>query len=160
MEERLELVSSFSPTGDQPRAIQDLVDDPSVKNYAFDTMVKGAIPVLVGVHVTMEYVQGITPPEEADVQQAVADAINAKSIGAEYLSTAEVVVTANEAFPDGEVKMPVNLFGRIFMPNGTQSYATDQNYLMVQASAGISYRNCCFFCYPDNVDVSLVEVSG
>ena len=44
-------------------AIQDLVDDPSVKNYAFDTMVKGAIPVLVGVHVTMEYVQGITPPE-------------------------------------------------------------------------------------------------
>jgi hypothetical protein len=138
--------------------VQDLLSDPSVRNYSFDILAKGVIPVITSVHVDIEYPAGIQPPTVGDVQQVVANQINSLGIGVEGLLTSEIIASVKNLFPEGEVQMPVRLFGRIFLPDGTQAYSESENHLKVDTGEGYSADNSAFFCFPSAVDVTLTEV--
>jgi hypothetical protein len=142
-------------------ALQDFVDGEDVRSYAYDQVIKGAIPVLIGANLEVEYRQGIEAPDVSVIQTAICNVINAKRMGTEVFYASEVVYAVKLVFPDGEVKMPINLFGRVFLPDGTQAYATDNNHIRVGTDVtGLSERNSSFFCLPSNIEVTLTEVLG
>jgi hypothetical protein len=138
--------------------LQEYMQGADIRSYAFDTLLKGTIPVLVGVAVTVEYVQGVTPPDVSALQQAVSDEINLQRMRVASLETSKVVYALRDAFPAGDVRMPITLTGKVFLPDGTTAYASDQNRLQVPEGLGISDNNTDFFCYPENVEITLVEV--
>lgn len=138
--------------------LQEYMQGADIRSYAFDTLVKGTIPVLVSVAATVEYAQGVTPPTIATLQQAVSDEINLQRMRVASLESSKVVYAIRDEFSAGEVRMPVTLSGRIFLPDGTTAYATDPNRLEVPEDVGVSDRNTDFFCYPNNVEITLVEV--
>lgn len=138
--------------------LQEYMQGADIRSYAFDTLVKGTIPVLVSVAVTVEYVQGISPPTITALQQAVSDEINLQRMRVGSLESSKVVYALREAFGAGDVRMPITLSGKVFLPDGTTAFATDQNRLVVPEETGIGAENTDFFCYPENVEVTLVEV--
>lgn len=139
-------------------ALQDYLNDPGIRSHAFDHVLKGGIPIVTEVDVEIEYARGISPPSVVDLQQSVADTINLSLIGVEALYTSDVAVACRVIFPEGVVRMPINLRGRIFMPDGTVVHTSSQNHLKAPTATGISYRNCLFSCFPDQVNVGLTEV--
>jgi hypothetical protein len=138
--------------------LQEYMQGADIRSYAFDTLVKGTIPVLVSVAATIEYVQGITPPDVSTLQQAVSDEINLQRMRVASLESSKVVYALRDAFAGGEVRMPVTLQGKVFLPDGSTAFATDPNRLTVPTGLGISPDNSDFYCYPDNVEITLVEV--
>jgi DNA-directed RNA polymerase subunit L len=138
--------------------LQEYMQGADIRSYAFDTLVKGTIPVLTSVAVTVEYVQGITPPDLSTLQQAVSDEINLQRMRVSSLESSKVVYALRGAFPAGDVRMPVVLSGKIFLPDGSTAFATDPNRLVVPEMEGVGYENTDFFCFPENVEVTLVEV--
>lgn len=137
---------------------QEYLEDVDRRSYSFDTLVKATIPVIVDVNLDIEYARGIDPPSVEELQTSIADTINLKNMGDEALYSSDVVYAVKLLFPDGEVRMPVNMFARVFLPDGTQAYSTNQNYVKVMTEEGISPENSTFFCYSGNVDINLVEV--
>jgi hypothetical protein len=151
-----EVTVMFMPSLD---TLQDYLNGVNVRSYAFDHVVKGAIPVIVEAHIDIEYAAGITPPEVSDLQQNIADIINLKSVGTSSLDSSEFVYGSKLLFPEGVVKMPINLFARIFMPDGTQKYAFSNNSIEVLTDVGISPANSAFFCFPSGLAITLTELS-
>lgn len=139
-------------------ALQAMVQDDSVRSYSFDMLIKAAIPILVAVSVDLEYPRGFAPPTATQMQRAISDVINLKAIGTTELAASDVIYAIKLLFPEALVKMPINMFGRVFLPDGTQAYGTDHNKLTAPVDTGISYENCAFFCFPANVEVSFTEV--
>jgi len=139
-------------------SLQDYLNDPAIRSHAFDHVVKSAIPIVTEVDVEIEYPRGVTAPAPSVLKQTISDVINLKLIGVEALYTSDVVYACRYAFPDGIVKMPINLRGRVFMPDGTVRYTSSQNHLKAPTDTGISYRNCVFACFPDQINLVLREV--
>ena len=138
--------------------LQDLMNDDNVRNYAFDTLVKGAIPVSISVDYGIKYVQGVIAPEVEEVQQQVADIINGKLIGQELLQSSDVVYASKIIFPAGEVQMPINMNAKVWLPDGTEAITFTQSYVKVMEAAGISFENAMFFTTPTQVNVTLTEI--
>ena len=138
--------------------LQDLMNDVDVRSYSFDTMIKAVIPIITSIHVTLEYVSGITPPSVEVLREEIASIINIKPMGTEALYSSDVVYACKLAFPSANVRMPVNLFGKVYLPDGSTAYSTDQNHLRVAPDEGISSENTKFFCFPSLIDVSLNEL--
>lgn len=138
--------------------LQQFVEQPEVRGYGFDLLVKGAVPVTVSLDVTIRYWRGLDAPEAAEFQVAIANMINGKLIGDEYLQSSDVVYACKRLFPQGEVAMPVQLFGRTWVPAGGSIYAHNDAYLKVPELDGLTYQNAFFACFPSNVNVSLIEI--
>jgi len=139
--------------------LQDHLNGVDVRSYAFDHIVKGAVPVIVQAHLEIEHPAGITPPSIEEIQQSIADIVNLKIIGTEALLSSDIVYGAKLVFPDGVVQMPINLFGRTFLPDGTQKYAFENNSLKVLEIEGLSPDNSVFACFPSGIAVKLTELS-
>lgn len=139
-------------------SLQDYLNDPGIRSHAFDHVLKSAIPIVTEVDVQIEYARGVTPPTIPVLQQGISNVINRKLIGLEALYTSDIVYACRYTFPAGVVRMPINLRGRVFMPNGSVQYTSSQNHLKAPTATGISYKNCVFACFPDQVNVELVEV--
>jgi hypothetical protein len=139
-------------------ALQDYVEDPNVRNYAFDTLIKGAIPIDIQVAFEVQYRQGIVPPDVATVQAQVADIINGKLIGHPALQSSDIVYASKIVFPEGEVIMPINMWAKTYRPDGTTVYTHSQEHIEVPSVPGQSSANSMFVCIPSDVNVILTEV--
>ena len=136
---------------------QDFLNGEGVRSLAFDHVVKAAIPVVVEADIDIGYASGAVTPSIGDFQQAVSDAVNGKSIGLEALYTSDLAYACSALFPEGTVKMPINLRATIYLPDGSTAYTSSQNYIKPPTSTGISYENCQFFCFPSDVAITLSE---
>lgn len=141
-------------------ALQELVENPNVRSYGFDMLIKGAVPVVIAPSIDISYPKGMTVPDEEDFQNAVADTINSKPIGEEYLQSSEIVYACKQLFSAGEVAMPIHMFARTWLPEGGTIYTTSQTYVKVADLEGLSYQNAFFTCFPSSVDVTLTEVDA
>lgn len=139
-------------------ALQDYVEDPNVRNYAFDTLIKGAIPVDVQVAFEVQYRQGVTAPDAAIIQAQVADIINGKLIGHKALQSSDIVYASKIIFPEGEVIMPINMWAKTYRPDGTTVYTHSQDHVEVAPVPGQTVDNSMFVCIPSDVNVILTEV--
>lgn len=140
-------------------SLQSYMQSKDIRNYAFDTLVKAPVPIVVGFDVELRYLTGLVPPSVADVQQAVADAVNVRAIGLEALHLSEVVFACRRLFPESRVQMPVHGHGRIWLPDGTTQDTSSQSKIQPPAGiVGVSADNVAYFCFPSNVNVRLVEV--
>jgi hypothetical protein len=139
--------------------LQDYLNGVNVRSYAFDQVAKAAVPVIVEAHMDIEYAAGITPPDLTTLQTTIADIINLKEIGTESLLSSEFIYGSKLAFPEGVVRMPLNLFARIYMPDGTQKYAFHNDIITVMEAEGIAPDNAAFFCFPNNLTINLTELS-
>jgi hypothetical protein len=141
------------------RDLQTYMQSCDVRSYSFDTLVKAVIPVVISTDVTIDYPQGISAPTEEEISQSISDIVNLKAIGTEALYTSDIVYAVRLVFPEATVRMPINLFARIFLPDGTQAYTTDQHHIKVAPiQEGITYENCAFSCFPTNVNITLNEI--
>lgn len=140
------------------QSLQDLVEEPDVRSYGFDMLIKGSVPVVVDVDVTINYWKGLDVPEESEFQLAIANTINGKLTGEEFLQASEIVYACKRLFPQGEIAMPVNMFARTWLPEGGSVYSSSQSYVKVPDIEGLSYRNSVFACFPNSINVSLIEV--
>jgi len=138
--------------------LQEYVNDPDIRSYAFDTLIKATVPVITGVSVTIEYSQGVTPPSLDVLQQAVSNELNLQRMRTSSLESSKVVYALKDAFPLGYTRMPVILTGKIYLPDGTTAFASDNNRLTVPEEPGIGPNNTDFFCFPSDVSISLVEI--
>ena len=138
--------------------LQDLMDGSDIRSYAFDTLIKAAIPVLIDVGVEIEYTQGTVIPTIGEIQQSIANMINRRGMGTPALHTSDVVYAIKLLFPEGNIRMPVTLYGKVWLPNGNVAYTTDNNTIEVMDDLGISQDNTSFFCFPSGVSVTLTEV--
>jgi hypothetical protein len=139
-------------------ALQDYVEDPNVRNYAFDTLIKGAVPVDIQIAFEVQYRQGVTPPDAAVIQAQVADIINGKLIGHKALQSSDIVYASKIIFPEGEVIMPINMWGKTYRPDGTTVYTHSQDHIEVAPVPGQTVDNSMFVCIPSDVNVILTEV--
>lgn len=137
--------------------LQDFMNTEAIRSYAFDTLIKGVIPVVIEVDGEVRYPQGLTMPTLATVQSVVADAINGLPVGTEALQASEIVYALKYLIPQGEVRMPLNLFARTWLPDGSTMYSSAANYIRVPDLPGISHLNCAFCCYPGSVKIALTE---
>ena len=140
--------------------LQTLVTAELNRSYGFDMLVKGAIPVVVEVDLEVRYAQGLDVPPLASFQGVISDVINTKPISAEALQASEIVYAVKDLFPLGEVQMPVNMFARIWLPDGATAYTWSQHYIKVSPVAGLGDANSMFVCFPGSVRVKLTEVSA
>ena len=134
------------------------MEDPNVRNFAFDTLIKGAVPVDVSVAFEVQYIQGVTAPSVAVIQAQVATTINGKLIGHDALQSSDIVYASKIIFPEGEVIMPINLFARTYRPDGTIVTTADQNHIKVAPVEGQTVANSMFVCNPADVNVILTEI--
>jgi hypothetical protein len=113
---------------------------------------------VVSIDVSIRYWKGLDIPAASEFQLAIANTVNGKLTGEEFLQSSEIVYACKRLFPQGEVSMPVHLFGRTWLPAGGSVYSSSQSYIKVPNLEGLSYRNSVFACFPSNVNVSLVEI--
>lgn len=139
-------------------ALQELIETPDVRSYGFDMLIKGAVPVVVNIDVTIRYWKGLNVPEASEFQLAIANTINGKLTGEELLQSSEIVYACKRLFPQGEVSMPIQMFARTWLPAGGSVYTTSQQYVKVPVLTGLSYKNSVFACFPNSVNVSLLEI--
>ena len=90
--------------------LQELMQDPNVRNYGFDTLVKGAVPVSISVQVEVRYRQGVAVPEVEEVQNIIASTINGVLLGQELLHSSDVVYACKIVFTACEVQLPFNMY--------------------------------------------------
>ena len=141
--------------------LQALVNGETYRNFAFDMLIRGVIPLIVSPQLEIRYAQGITAPTEAELQQAVAAAINAKPLADEKLQASEIIHACKQAFAGGEVQMPISMTATVWLPDGTFAYESNQNALAAPDDVtGISAGNTGFFCFPGDVRVDLTETSA
>jgi len=138
--------------------IQEYMEGVDIRSYGFDTLVKATVPIIVDTNLDIEYAQGITPPSIETIQQSVSDVINRKVMGDKALYSSDIVYAVALVFPEASVRMPVNMFARAFMPDGSQAYSTDQNRIQMLVDEGISPENSTFFNFASGVDVKLTEI--
>jgi hypothetical protein len=138
--------------------LQDYMNGAGIRSHAFDHVIKGAIPILIEADVDIEYVRGTPTPTVGAIQQEIADVINRKLISTEALYTSDIVYACRYVFSEGVVRMPINLRGRLFMPDGSFVYTSSQNHIKSPTAAGISFENTVFGCFPADVNVVLNEV--
>jgi hypothetical protein len=139
-------------------AVQDIVEDPDIKNRSFDTLVKGVIPVFLNIRVEVTYQQGAVAPTVDEATQAVCDAVNGKLVGTEKFLSSDVVFALKELFSLGDVQMPVYMMGKAFMPDGSVVFTSSTNFIKPPTATGISFENSSFFCLPADVEVTLTEI--
>lgn len=139
-------------------SVQDLVENISVRNFSFDAVVKGAVPMMIQTAIEYRFLQGLTPPNAADVQQQISDIINSKSIGTEALLVSEIIAAAKTAFPTAEVQMPINLLARTFVPEGGLAYASSTLFIKQEEASGIGPENSFFSCLPDDIEIVFTEI--
>jgi hypothetical protein len=139
--------------------VQGYVEDEDRQASTFDILVKAMIPIEVSVDVSITYPSGVTPPDEATVQEAIVNAINGMRSGVNQLYTSTVVAAVYSVFPEGTVQMPTRLGGLIYLPDGTVSLATNTDYLAVPNVAGVSPGNVKYFCTTSDVIVNISEVA-
>jgi hypothetical protein len=150
-------VEIFYATGLQ--TLQDLVTAELNRSYGFDMLIKAAVPAVIEVDLEVRYPQGLDVPDEATFQSAIADAINAKPLASEALQSSEIVYAVKTLLPQGEVQMPVQMFARVWLPDGTTAYTYSPHYIKVAPQDGLGEANCMYVCYPGSVRVKLTEVS-
>ena len=139
--------------------LQALVTAELNRSYGFDMLIKAAVPIVIEVDLEVRYPQGLEVPPLESFQGVIADVINTKPLSAEALQSSEIVYAVKDLLPLGEVQMPVNMFARIWLPDGTTAYTWSQNYIKVAAQAGLGEANSLYVCFPGAVKVRLTEVS-
>jgi len=139
-------------------AIQDFVNSVEVRSFSFDNVIKAVVPVVISASVEVEYIQGLTPPSAEKIAQQISDIINLKAIGTDSLQSSDIVYAVKLLFPQGTVRMPLQLDGRVFLPDGTQAFSNSTSHIKIAEAEGISKENTKFFSFPSDIFVTLTEV--
>jgi hypothetical protein len=139
--------------------LQTYVEDPDIQASMADILVKAFVPIEVSIGVTIDYSQGITAPDAAALQTAVSSAVNGRRAGSSLMPASDVVYAVKNAFPEGIVRMPISMQGKIYLPDGTVGYSSDNDNISVPSGIeGVDPGNTKFFASPDLVSITLNEV--
>ncbi len=139
--------------------LQDYVEGDDIQAALSDVLVKAFVPIEVSAGITIDYPQGILPPDVNSLQVAVASAINGRRAGSSMLAASDIVYAVKSSFPEGIVRMPIAMLGTAYLPDGSVSYSSDNDNISVPAGVdGVSPGNTKFFSSPDKVSISLQEV--
>lgn len=140
--------------------LQDYINRRDIRNEAQDVLVRGPHPASMSVTVIVERDPGDTSTTEADVQAAVAVAINDTGVGVDGID-ASLIVNAVEGIdtslnivfpitmqadfqsPDGSIKTIRTLNGRITVPDSDYAWVTERNtmYYCSAADVGVTIRD-------------------
>jgi hypothetical protein len=141
--------------------LQSYMEDPLRQAATFDVLVKAFIPVEISVGLTLEYSQGVVPPDEALIVNKIAEAINSKLSGTAQLPASDIVYAAKQVFKDCTVLMPIRMQGTIYLPSGEVGYSSSTNNIEVPVHIeGVDKGNTKFFCNPADVSVTLKELNA
>lgn len=135
--------------------LQDYINRRDVRNEAHDVLVRGPHPASMSITVIVERTPGDTSTTEADIQAAVAEAINATDVGVDGID-ASLMVNAVEAIdaslnivfpvtmqadfqlPDGTIKTVRSLNGRITVPESSYSWVTERNTMYYCSASDVN----------------------
>jgi hypothetical protein len=137
-------------------SLQSWLQDPEVRSYSFDTLVKAPVPIVCSFDVEIRYNAGLVAPAVVDLQQTVADTVNLKEVGSGPFQLSDIVYALRAAFQDSEVQMPVQSYHRIWLPDGTTLDGTSITSIQPPPGVeGVSNANVAYFCFPQNVNITL-----
>jgi len=139
------------------QTLQDWVESAAIRSKAFSVLVKGGPVIRVAVDMTVTYTSGADVPDQATMQQAIADAVNALPIGTDSLQASHIITASKSAFAEGTVIMPLNMKATVGMPDGRTQFVSDQLVITAPVAPGISEGNILFACKPGDVHIELVE---
>jgi len=139
--------------------VQEYVEDEDIQGALADLLVKAFVPIEISVGVTVDYTAGVIPPDVATLQTAVATAINGFRAGESEMPASSIVFAVMSAFPEGTVRMPIAMLGKIYMPDGTVQYSSNNDNISVPVGVvGVAPGNAKFFSSPDIINITLNEV--
>lgn len=138
--------------------IQDYMGDYSVTPPVSDVLVKAAIPCVLSVSFKLYRKRTTASIDTSAIQAAVASAVNNTGfIGTLY--AADLVQKITELLPDRVSIGEIDLFGRIFCPDGKIRYVRDSEAIAIPdvPEAYLSGRTAVFFLDPENVAITSVN---
>jgi hypothetical protein len=139
--------------------LQDYIEDDDIEAALSDVLVKAFVPIEISAGITVDYPQGILPPDVNTLQVAVAAAINGRRAGSSMMPASDLVYAVKSLFPEGIVRMPLAMQGKAYLPDGTVGYSSDNDNISVPTGViGVTPGNTKFFSSPDIVSISLNEV--
>jgi hypothetical protein len=141
--------------------MQDFLNDRDNRPPGADYLVKAAVPCFVGIDMTIAYSASGTVPDEADIQNAVADAVNALPIGTAALSLITLTSAVQSDLPPGTaIVSPVELIGVTRLPDGTSEIQSSTTSITIptHADQGVSPRTAIFSLRPDDVTIQLTAI--
>lgn len=141
--------------------IQDDFNDRSRRNPQADYLVRAAVPATVSVNLTVSYSNLDETPDEAAIQTAVADRVNALMFAFGKLPASVIHDAAHSVLsgPTVEVVSPIDINCSIRRPDGTIIRARSGNEIDIPdlPAYGVTSRTTVFYLDPADVDVTLVS---
>lgn len=136
--------------------LQAFLSDYAVRYHGSDLLVRGAVPCRVRVNFSLLRSPGVSSPEIAPLQTAIANAINSLDFPGE-LYQSQILDAIADTLSDGLTVGGVGIRGRIrsLAGDNVQLTSGQDGVLRIpeQPDIGITPQTVALYCYPDDVEI-------
>jgi hypothetical protein len=149
------------------RTINDLTINRSMRPHCGDYLPRAAVPALTGVTMIVNYRPGVSAPDAAAIQSAVASRANSLGFatGGKLYMSQLVDAAYSVADPKSAIVTPVNMHAFIYPPDTaplSRIALYDTNILTIpdEPERGVTQRTTCFMLRPSDVSVTISPMAS
>jgi hypothetical protein len=128
-----------------------------IRSPGGDVLIKAPIPCFLSVSFEVRRSAVMTPPNIPAIQNAVSSTVNALGFCGRLNASTIINAVAN-LIPQGAALGPIDMFGRVRLPDGEEVFLRDMFFTMIEApdrpDVMTSGRTMCYFLPPASVAVA------
>lgn len=141
--------------------LQSYINQSDVRNPAQSVVIKGAVPVFVGINMKIKVNSTTTTATATDLQNLVAAYINNLPISASTVSAGNIAALITATYPELTLNLPIKFQCSMPLPDGS-NYVWEDNDGEIAVTTfpaqGVTERNTAFFCQAADITVNLVTL--